>query len=404
MARSFEIPDWYRSSITTSVKLERRAKDARKRDLSPSILDRGNVRFKLARHFGFCFGVENAIETAFRALSENPEKRLFLLSEMIHNPMVNNDLVSRGVKFLFSTEGNPLIALSELRPDDMVIVPAFGTTLELMQELRDRGIDPTLYNATCPFVEKVWNRAAQLGAQGYTIVIHGKHFHEETRATFSHARKSSASVIVRDMVEAERLASYLHGRADPQNFAGDFAGKFSEGFDPHRDLVRIGVVNQTTMLAHETQAITDYLKQQMSMRYGDAQLSSHFADTRDTLCYATEENQQAVRAMVASGGDVAIVIGGYKSSNTAHLAKLCAESVPTFHIQDAAEIISADQICHMEFATRSVVATRAWLPSKRPLEVLLTAGASSPDALVDQVIERVVSLCGECRELRVPVA
>ena len=393
MARTFEIPAWYRSDITTGIKLERRAKDARKRDLSPSLLERGNVRFKLARHFGFCFGVENAIETAFRALSENPGKRLFLLSEMIHNPMVNNDLVSRGVKFLFATDGTGLIELSELRADDMVIVPAFGTTLELMQQLRDRGIDPTLYNATCPFVEKVWNRSAQLGAQGFTIVIHGKHYHEETRATFSHARKSAASVIVRDMSEAQLLARYLRGEAKSQDFALDFAAKFSDGFDPDRDLRRIGVVNQTTMLAHETQAITDYLRQQMCLRYGEQKLSDHFADTRDTLCYATEENQQAVRAMVATGGDVAIVIGGYKSSNTAHLAKLCAESVPTFHIQDAAEIVSADEIFHMEFATRNIISTRAWLPKKRPLEVLLTAGASSPDALVDQVIERILEVC-----------
>lgn len=393
MARSFEIPTWYRSEITTTVKLERRANDARKKDLAPSILERGGIRFKLARHFGFCFGVENAIETAFRALKENPERRLFLLSEMIHNPMVNNDLVSRGVQFLFSTEGMPLIPLSELRSDDMVIVPAFGTTIELMQELRSRGIDPTLYNATCPFVEKVWNRAAQLGKQGYTIVIHGKHYHEETRATFSHARDSAASVIVRDMMEAERLAKYFHHDAKFEDFQKEFAGKFSEHFDPRKDLERIGVVNQTTMLAHETQAITDYLREQMRIRYGDKDLSQHFADTRDTLCYATEENQQAVRAMVETGGDLAIVIGGYKSSNTAHLAKLCAESVPTFHIQDAAEILSADEISHLEFSSRKVITTNAWLPKKRPLEIMLTAGASSPDALVDQVIERVVHLC-----------
>ena len=191
MPREFNVPLFYRSPIISVVKQSRRGIDPRKRDLAPSVLDFGPVHFKIARHFGFCYGVENAIEIAYRALDENPDKRIFLLSEIIHNPHVNTDLRERGVQFLCETSGKQLIPFDELTPADVVIVPAFGTTLEIQSELNKRGINPYAYNTTCPFVEKVWKKSAEIGRQDYTIVVHGKRYHEETRATFSHGEIGS---------------------------------------------------------------------------------------------------------------------------------------------------------------------------------------------------------------------
>lgn len=395
MGRKFEIPSFYRSSIISTVKNARRTQDHRKKDLTPSILDFGGVRFKIARHFGFCFGVENAIEIAFRALEENPDKRIYLLSEMIHNPTVNRDLIDRGVRFILSPDGTQLIPFEELRPEDIVIVPAFGTTVELFEKLKGIGINPEIYNATCPFVEKVWNRSSQLGGQGFTVIIHGKHYHEETRATFSHARLSTASMVIRDMGEAKELARFIRNEGDVSEFMKMFSGRLSEGFDPTIDLHRIGVVNQTTMLAYETQEISDFLRSVMEKTYGAEALGEHFADTRDTLCYATAENQNAIHHLVETGGDLAIVVGGYNSSNTSHLAKICKKSLPTYYVQDAEEILSHEEIRHMDLDSMTVVTSSGWLPKKQgAVEILMSAGASSPDALVDQVILRLVDLLG----------
>lgn len=392
MGRRFDIPVFYRSPIISKIKTARRESDLRKRDFTPSILDLGPVRFKIARHFGFCFGVENAIEIAFRAIHQNPGKRVFLLSEMIHNPQVNQDLLDRGVRFILSPDGEQLIPFEELTPEDIVIVPAFGTTLELFARLEAIGINPALYNATCPFVEKVWKRSEQLGGKGYTIIIHGKHYHEETRATFSHAKVSGASLVIRDMKEAEMLASFIKRERPFDDFFTVFEGRYSEGFDPERDLQRIGVVNQTTMLAYQTQGISEYLKGQMLEHFGAEELTDHFADTRDTLCYATSENQDATYGLIESGGDIAIVVGGYNSSNTANLAELCEQHVPTFYIKDAEEILSDREIQHLDRKSKEVKVTANWLPdSPRPITILLTAGASCPDALVDDVLERIAS-------------
>ena len=395
MARSFDIPLFYRAPLITGIKRERRDQDSRKKDLSPTVLDFGKVVFKIARHFGFCFGVENAIEIAYRALKENPGKRVFLLSEMIHNPSVNQDLTSRGVRFLMSTAGEQLVPFEELKPEDIVIVPAFGTTIEISEKLKAAGIDPQVYNATCPFVERVWKRSAQLGEQGYTVVIHGKARHEETRATFSHAQVAAASVIVRDISQAHKLAEHIRNRTNEADFIAEFGDLLSEGFDYQRDLNRIGVVNQTTMLAEETQAISELLKVAARDAFGEENLAQHFADTRDTLCYATSENQQAVRALVKSGGDLAIVIGGYNSSNTSHLVEICEEALPTFYIKDAQEILELNRIRHLNFHKGQLVETENWLPlAQSRIEILITAGASSPDALVEQVLERVCALVG----------
>ena len=391
--KKFNVPVIYRSPLITAIKNMRRQKDKLKKDFSPTLLDFGDLQIYLARHFGFCYGVENAIEIAFKTVEENPEKKIYLLSEMIHNPHVNEDLLDRGVKFLMDTKGNTLIPFESLSPADIVIVPAFGTTLAIEQKLKAAGVSIEAYNTTCPFVEKVWNRAQAISKNNYTVVIHGKPQHEETRATFSHSAIHSPTVVVKDMNEAIELGHYIMGNNDPESFYKRFRGQYSEGFNVATDLQRIGVVNQTTMLASETQAIADYLKNIMISKYGlepDA-VQDHFADTRDTLCYATNENQGAVYALLDIPAHLAIVIGGYNSSNTAHLVELCEERLPTYFIHSEEEIISAKEIRHFKLNKKQLTNTLCYLPEKKPVKILITSGASCPDALVEAVIEKLAS-------------
>ncbi|GAA4466201.1 4-hydroxy-3-methylbut-2-enyl diphosphate reductase [Nemorincola caseinilytica] len=394
--KSFNVPVHYRSPLVSAIKRKRKADDKMKRDLTPTVLDLGALQVILARHFGFCYGVENAIEIAFRAVEENPGKRIFLLSEMIHNPGVNADLVARGVRFIMDTKGKMLLNWDELTADDVVIIPAFGTTLELEQQLRDKGIDPTRYETTCPFVEKVWNRAGKIGDDGYTIVVHGKPDHEETRATFSHSKAHTPTVVVRDMEQAMLLGRYIKEELPAAQFYTDLRGQYSEGFDVAKDLQRIGVVNQTTMLASETQAIADRLKQTILQHHGlpADRAAERFADTRDTLCYATNDNQGAVEGMLEQQADLALVIGGYNSSNTSHLAELCELRLPTYYINDEHCLLSADEVRHYDLHTHSEKVTTGYLPRSRPLRVMITSGASCPDALVDRVIQRMAQITG----------
>ena len=391
MAKQFNIPRGYRSDIIGSIKTKRASADPRKTDLSPTELVRGGVTFLVARFFGFCYGVENAIEIAYRALEENPTKRVFLLSEMIHNPHVNNDLISRGVIFLQTADGKELFPLSDLNSDDVVIIPAFGTTPEIVEDLRLRGINPATYNATCPFVEKVWKRGRQIGEQGFSVVIHGKHSHEETRATFSQVRPAAPSVVIRDYDEAQLLTQYIAGELPPERFYEDFKGRFSEGFDAIQDLRRVGVINQTTMLAEETREIALLIKESLRKRFGNDDLPKHYADTRDTLCYATSENQRAMKALLECDADIAVIVGGYNSSNTSHLVELCHGRLPAFYVKDAEEIISRKSIRHLDLE-KGIVETANWLPTKGSVRVLVSAGASCPDAMVEAVIERIADV------------
>lgn len=397
MVRQFDIPVFYKSEITSQVKKSRQISDPRKRDLSPTVLDFGPVRFILARHFGFCFGVENAIEIAYKTLEDHSDRRVFFLSEMIHNPNVNRDLQSRGVQFIFTTAGDQLIPWNTLDADDVVVVPAFGTTIEIEQELESRGIDPYTYNTTCPFVEKVWKRSTLLGESGCTVVVHGKAWHEETRATFSHSVAYAPTMILMDIHEARILAKIILGEAQPEAFNNFFAHKCSDGFDPVKDLEKLGVVNQTTMLATETRAITKVLRQALIDRYGEDQIHNHFADTSDTLCYATTENQNATYALVEKGAHLALVVGGYNSSNTSHLVELCLKAMPTYFIKNATEIKSELTIRQFDLDTKQVNTTEYWLPENRPLDIVLTCGASCPDAVVDEVLLRVLSFFPDVR-------
>lgn len=364
-----------------------------KKDFSPALLDFGPLQIYLARHFGFCYGVENAIEIAFKTVEENPGKRIFLLSEMIHNPQVNADLQRHGVNFLQDNYGKELIPFGTLTEEDIVIIPAFGTTLQQEKKLKEIGIQTEKYNTTCPFVEKVWNRSEQIAAKNYTIIIHGKPLHEETRATFSHAAANAPSVIVKDMQQAKELAGYISGEKKPILFYEEFKGQYSANFDVDKDLQRIGVVNQTTMLASDTQAIADYLRQVMIRKYQLTEKNSgeHFADTRDTLCYATLDNQNAVSAMLNTQADLAIVVGGYNSSNTSHLVELCEEKLPVYFINNEEKIISKKEIRHFNLHQKEEILTTDFLPQKNPVKILITSGASCPDALVEGVINKLVS-------------
>ena len=391
--KQFEVPVRYRSPLISAVKKKRKEADKLKKDFSPTLLDAGPLRIYLARHFGFCYGVENAIEIAFRTVEEHPGKRIFLLSEMIHNPQVNADLQAAGVRFLQDTYGQQLIPFEEIQSNDIVLIPAFGTTLQMEKMLKEKGIQTEKYNTTCPFVEKVWNRSEQIAAKGYTIVIHGKPQHEETRATFSHASASAPSVIVNDMNDAIELAAFIREEKGPEAFYERFRGKYSTGFDLHRDLARLGVVNQTTQLASDTQAIAEFLKQVMIEKYGltNAIIGERFADTRDTLCYATNDNQTAITGMLEVPADLAIIVGGYNSSNTTHLVELCEQRLPTYFISDESKLISESSISHFDFHTRQALTTENYLPPQRPLTILLSSGASCPDAVVEAVIRKLAS-------------
>ncbi len=389
--KTFNVPQFYRSPLIAAIKQYRKQQDKLKKDFTPTALPLGPVTVYLARHFGFCYGVENAIEIAFRTLEENPGKKIYFLSEMIHNPQVNADLRQRGVEFLQDTLGNTIIPFDSLGPDDIVVIPAFGTTLPMEEKLRQRGIPVEKYNTTCPFVEKVWNRGEQIAAKGYSIVIHGKPKHEETRATFSHASANAPAVILNDMADARKLADYLTGAKPAAGFYEDFKGMYSEGFDASKDLKKIGVINQTTQLASDTQEIAEYLKQTMIAHYGlnSMNVGDYFADTRDTLCYATNDNQTAVSGMLETEADLAIVIGGYNSSNTTHLVELCEKKLPVYFINDADNLLSATEVLHYNYHTKEMLHTKDYLKGGSPLRILVTSGASCPDALVEGVIRKI---------------
>jgi 4-hydroxy-3-methylbut-2-en-1-yl diphosphate reductase len=390
--KTFDVPGVYRSSLISAIKKQRRESDRMKKDFRPTLLDFGPVKIYLARHFGFCYGVENAIDIAFKTIEEYQGKRIFLLSEMIHNPQVNADLTAKGVRFLQDTKGKQVIPFEELTPDDIVLIPAFGTTLEIEKKLNDKGIKTELYNTTCPFVEKVWNRSEAIAKNNYTIIIHGKPDHEETRATFSHAASTAPSVVVRDMKQAQALGKYILGEKPAEDFYTEFEGQYSKGFHVSKHLERIGVVNQTTMLASDTQAIADYLKETMIKKYGNEdKIKDHFADTRDTLCYATNDNQTSVSAMLQQKADLAIVVGGYNSSNTSHLVELCEDVLPTFFINNEEKLLSKNTVLHYNFHTKMELVSENYLPTKEPVTVLITSGASCPDAIVEAVIRKVVS-------------
>ncbi len=390
--KSFSIPSFFSSSLIGSIKEKRRIKDKLKKDYSPTHFNFGPVEIYLSRHFGFCYGVENAVETAYKIIEAHPGKKIYLLSEMIHNPAVNADLLDRGVSFIQDTKGNQIIPWDEIHATDIVIVPAFGTTLEIQAKLTSIGIDTYAYDTTCPFVEKVWNRASAIGQKSYSVIVHGKPSHEETKATFSHSQSVTPTLVIKDIQQAHQLALYIRKEKLAEEFYDEFEGQFSKGFNPETDLERIGVVNQTTMLATDTQEIVDYLREEIVDYYQLAadRVTEHFADTRDTLCYATNDNQSATYGLLKAEADFAIVAGGYNSSNTAHLVDLCAEKLPTYFLSSADKLISPTEIWHYNNRSKEEIQTLDFIPSKKPVKILLTCGASCPDAVMEEILRKLV--------------
>ncbi|HXE83503.1 MAG TPA: 4-hydroxy-3-methylbut-2-enyl diphosphate reductase [Gemmatimonadales bacterium] len=358
----------------------------------------GELTFRLAGEFGFCYGVDRAVEYAYETRTKFPGKRTFLVGEIIHNPHVNQKLAAMGVAFLHRPEGRDAeFDFSSVTAEDVVILPAFGVTVRDFERLRKIGC--VLVDTTCGSVLNVWKRVESYARDGFTALIHGKNYHEETKATSSQVNKYPGGkyLVVRDMNEARIVCDYIEkseGAGSREQFLQQFKGKMTPGFDPDRDLQRVGVANQTTMLSGESLAIAAEVRKSMARRWGEDAASEHFR-TFDTICSATQERQDAVLKLIAEPLDLMVVIGGYNSSNTTHLAAICNEKVPTYHIEDATCIdIEHGSIRFRPVGIHSQEETReTWLPEGR-LTIGITAGASTPNNKIGETIERIAALRG----------
>ena len=352
----------------------------------------GDVTIRLAREFGFCYGVERAVEYAYQTRSKFPEKRIFLVGEIIHNPHVNAKLRSMGITILQPAQG--AFDYSEVGPEDVVILPAFGVTIRDFELLRAIGC--VVVDTTCGSVLNVWKRVESYAKDGFTALIHGKYYHEETRATASQTAKHGPGhyIIVRSMDEARAVCDFIEGKSSAEALMKQFSHAVSPGFDPDRDLRRIGVANQTTMLARESLAI--------GAEVGDAMMRAHGPDyarenfrTFDTICSATQERQDAVVELLRDPLDVMVVIGGFNSSNTLSLAALCSETVRTYHVEDAAAIEpETGTIRHRPLGTKFEAEAREWLPGSGPVRVGVTAGASTPNNKIGDAVARIFATRG----------
>jgi 4-hydroxy-3-methylbut-2-en-1-yl diphosphate reductase len=356
----------------------------------------GRLTVHLAREFGFCYGVDRAVDYAYQARRKFGDRQVFLTGEIIHNPHVNDQLRAQGIRFL----SDPGESLDRLGPDDVVILPAFGITIELLQELTARGCD--LVDTTCGSVLNVWKNVKRYADDGFTSVIHGKYWHEETQATASQARRGGNGhyLVVFDKTEAGHVCDYIRDGGSPSAplepgrraaFMAAFRHAVSEGFDPDIHLQRVGCANQTTMLSSESLEIGEMFRAAMRDRFGEAELATRFR-AFDTICSATQDRQDAVIALLAEQPlDLMIVIGGYNSSNTFNLARICADRLPTFHVAEPGALLSASGIRHRPIGSKQEVIGHDWLPAGQ-VSVGLTSGASTPDNLVDQVIRRLDQL------------
>lgn len=406
----------YQSELCAVIKQARRARE--KTSGEPAVLDFGPVSYVIPSHFGFCLGVQNAIERAYETVASNPGKRVFMLSELIHNPFVNKDLLARGLRYLQTDKGLPMCADGSLAADssdpaalwnqltdqDIVIIPAFGATNEDKARLIKRGLSIRENDATCMLVEKVWKAARRYAREGFTVLIHGKSEHEETKATFSNSSSYGPALMLRNMQHAEKLVEVLQAPAGEKTalFEAAFAGLYSQGFDPEVDLERIAVVNQTTLLRNETLRIIEHLQSVFTEKYGEQALPQHFwsKGKGDTLCYATQVNQDALHKAVAEPIDAALVVGGKNSSNTFQLYRVCEErfGARAHYIQSEANIESLEAVRHYIFPynlteiPKESVQLRPFLdPSAAHQRILLTGGASCPDGIIQQVIHRINS-------------
>jgi len=357
----------------------------------------GELTLRLAREFGFCYGVDRAVEYAYEAREKFPERRIFLSGEIIHNPDVNGRIRSMGIEILPETD-EVEARYRGVAPEDVVILPAFGVTAEQMRHLRARGC--ILVDTTCGSVLNVWKNVHRYASDGFTSVIHGKHYHEETKATASQALTQPGGhyLCVRDAREARWVCDFIRGRLEARALLEKLGHAASPGFDPAAHLGRIGLANQTTMLMSESVRIQEMLREALRDRYGEDQLAARFR-AMDTICSATQDRQDAVQRMLEEGGlDLMVVIGGYNSSNTMALARICAERLPTYHISGP-DCIEGEALRHRPITGGEEQRIAGWLPAG-PLRVGLTAGASTPNNVVGAVVERILALRGRrCDEL-----
>jgi 4-hydroxy-3-methylbut-2-enyl diphosphate reductase len=354
-------------------------------------LQAGDLTFRLAKEFGFCYGVDRAVEYAYEARSKFPDRVIYITGEIIHNPFVNRRLVEMGIRFLQGPYGSEE-KFAPVTPGDVVLLPAFGVSVGELEILKSRG--SILVDTTCGSVINVWKNVERYAREQFTSIIHGKYWHEETKATTSRAMAYPGGryLVVRDMEETREVCRYIVEGGDAAIFLARFAKACSPDFDPARHLERIGVANQTTMLSSESLAIEAELRQAMLQRYGEREIADRFR-AFDTICSATQDRQDAVSALVREGVDLMLVIGGYNSSNTTHLAELAAEHTPTYHIADSDCLISAEAIRHKPVGQREETVSGGWLPAG-PLSMGITAGASTPDVKVDESITRILSFRG----------
>ena len=392
--KKFNIPLFYKSNIIEEIRKIREKYDPRKKDKSPSIIKLKQMDLYIGRHFGFCFGVKNAIEICYEAIQKYPNKQIYLLSQMIHNQVVNADLIENGILFIMDTQGNQLIEWSEIQKNDIVIIPAFGASLEVLKILKNKKINTKQFNTTCPFVSKVWNRSEQLAKKGYTIIIHGKANHEETRSTFSRSKKYGPTIIVETTDDVIFLCDFIANKQNKDHFYQRFQHKYSKYFNPEIDLMKIGVVNQTTMLASETKDIIDLFTDRLKKIYGHENINNHIANTRDTLCYATNENQESTLELLKNDVDIAIIVGGYNSSNTTHLAELASKKIKTFFINSENKIELNNNITHFDIKTKKEVKTIGFLPNKK-CKIILTSGASCPDIILEKIMMKLATIQNE---------
>ena len=353
----------------------------------------------LAKEFGFCYGVDRAVDYAYQTREKFPDRRVLLTGEIIHNPQVNNRLREAGVGFL----SDPGYSIDQVESSDVVILPAFGVTLEDLAELDRRRC--TLVDTTCGSVLNVWKNVRRYTEAGFTALIHGKIHHEETRATASQALTAPGGryLVILDRKEAQLVCDFIRDRLSPDELTAALGSACSTGFDPVRDLQRVGLANQTTMLMSESLEIGEMVREAMADRYGAEALGGHYR-AFETICSATQDRQDAVQVLLGSQPfDLAVVIGGYNSSNTRNLARMCSEQVPTFHISDAACLVSADEVLHRPSEAHAVpssdgasaqVTSRDWFPKSGTVTVAVTAGASTPDSIVGDVISRLAT-CAE---------
>jgi 4-hydroxy-3-methylbut-2-en-1-yl diphosphate reductase len=357
-----------------------------------------HVTVRLAREFGFCYGVERAVEYAYQTRRKFPDRRIRLVGEIIHNPHVNRRLGEMGIEILApgqDTDGKPVFDYSLVATEDVVILPAFGVTIRDFETLRALGC--VVVDTTCGSVLNVWKRVDSYARDGLTALIHGKHYHEETRATASQVERYPGGqyLVVRDMSEAQLVCEYIEGRGDGESFMAKFARGVSPGFDPDVHLRRIGVANQTTMLARESLAIGEAVGQAIARRYGDDYRAANFR-TFDTICSATQDRQDAVEELLREPLDAMVVIGGYNSSNTISLAALCADRVPTFHVEDATSIdpVARTIVYRPAGVRHSEATTREWMSDAGPVRIGLTAGASTPNNKIGETVARIFATRG----------